>query len=91
MPEGITSISARLDHESKNRPSTSTEIFCAKPSNRRSNINAGPTNNTIPEICTISSAGYNHADLLIAIAKELSSTHWSTLISPNKKVLHNNR
>src|SRR5690606_20055601 len=74
MHEGIISNSPLADHGSKWRDKSDNDIFLETPSRRKSNINAAPTRITIPTICTISKAGYNHSDRRIPSAHTVFSS-----------------
>ena len=61
-PDGIIKSSDLRDHGNKCSAKLAKGMFLEKPNNLRSNIKAGPTNMTIPNICMISNIGYSHND-----------------------------
>ena len=73
IPDGIISHKPLRDQGKRCRDKPETGRSLEIPNNRRSNIKAAPTRNTIPTICTISSAGYNHNDWRIPAAMEVFS------------------
>ena len=62
IPDGIMRNKPRCDQGSKWRDKPCMERLLEHPKRRKSNIKAAPTKITIPIMCTISKAGYNHRD-----------------------------
>lgn len=74
MPDGMIRNNPLADHGNKWPDNSDSDILLEMPNSRKSNMNAGPTRITMPTICTISKAGYNHSDWRIPSAHDVFSS-----------------